>query len=155
MKSSNRLSVALHVLAHLAERPEATMTSEELARCVRTNPVVIRRTLAGLREAGLVSSTPGPGGGWALARDARQISVADVAAALGERILFAVDLALAPGCAIQRSVSHVLDDFLNDAEALLQKRLAAISLEDLARRVRGKEKEGNRKQATANRNGSG
>jgi Rrf2 family protein len=79
MKSSNRLSVALHVLAHLAEQPDATMTSEELARCVRTNPVVIRRTLAGLREAGLVSSTPGPGGGWALARHAARISIADVA----------------------------------------------------------------------------
>jgi Rrf2 family protein len=136
IKSSNRLSVALHVLAHLAEQPSVTMTSEELARCVRTNPVVIRRTLAGLREAELVTSTPGPGGGWALARDAARISIADVASALGERILFAVDLALAPGCAIQRSVSHVLDDFVNDAEALLQKRLSAISLADLAAQVR-------------------
>lgn len=151
MKSSNRLSVALHVLAHLAEEPTTTMTSEELARCVRTNPVVIRRTLAGLREAGLVSSTPGPGGGWTLARSAARISVADVASALGERILFAVDLALAPGCAIQRSVSQVMDDFLNDAEARIQKRLEGISVEDLAARVRRRE---SRRQTAGSRRGS-
>jgi Rrf2 family protein len=138
MKPSTRLSVALHVLAHLAEEPSSPMTSEVLARCVDTNPVVIRRTLAGLREAGLVSSMAGPGGGWSLQRDPARISLADVASALGERLLFAVDLALAPGCAIQRSVSHVMDDFLNDAEELLQKRLARISIADLAARVRGK-----------------
>jgi Rrf2 family protein len=154
MKSSNRLSVALHVLAHLAEQPSATMTSEELASCVRTNPVVIRRTLAGLREAGLVTSTPGPGGGWALARDAASTSIADVTSALGERILFGVDLSLAPGCAIQRSVAHVLDDFLEDAEALLQKRLGGMSVADLGGKVRGRGKTGNRKQEAGNRNGS-
>jgi Rrf2 family protein len=132
MKTSSRLSVALHLLAHLAEQPPSTMTSEELGRCVRTNPVVIRRTLAGLREAGMVASTPGPGGGWTLARDPSRISIADVASALGERILFAVDLAGGPGCQIQKSVSHVLDGFLDDAEALLQKRLSRISLVDLA-----------------------
>lgn len=138
MKSSHRLSVALHVMAHLAEEQRAPLTSEELARCVRTNPVVIRRTLAGLREAGLVSSTPGPGGGWTLERDPARISLADVSSALGERLLFAVDLALAPGCAIQKSVSRVLDDFLDDAEALLQQRLGRISIADLAARVHGK-----------------
>ena len=138
MKSNHRLSVALHVLAHLAEEQGAPMTSEELARCVRTNPVVIRRTLAGLREAGLVSSTPGPGGGWTLERDPARISLADVSSALGERLLFAVDLAGGPGCRIQESISHTLDGFLDDAEALLQKRLSRISLADLAAKVRGK-----------------
>ena len=138
MKSSSRLSVALHALAHLAEQPDSPLTSADLARCVRTNPVVIRRTLAGLRDAGMVASTPGPGGGWTLARSAERISIADVSAALGERILLAVDLAGGPGCSIQKSVSHILDGFLDDAEALLQKQLSRISLADLAAQVRGK-----------------
>lgn len=138
MKRSYRLSVALHVLVHLAERAGAAMTSEQLAACVPTNPVVIRRTLARLREIGVVGSTPGPGGGWRLARDPARISVGEVCAALGERLLFAVDLALESGCQVQAAVSGVLDDVLRDAEARLLERLGGISLSDLAARVRGR-----------------
>ncbi len=114
------------------------MTSEQLAACVRTNPVVIRRTLASLREVGLVRSTAGHGGGWSLARDPARISLGEVCAALGERLLFAVDLALQSGCRVQGAVSGVLDDFLRDAEALLLERLGRISIGDLAAQAHGR-----------------
>lgn len=136
MKRSSRLSVALHVLAHLAEQSGEASTSEHLAACAGTNPVVIRRTLGGLREAGLVVSAAGHGGGWKLARDPAGISLGEVSAALGERLLFAVDIA-GPGetgCSVQQVVSGVLDDFLRDAEALLVERLGRISLADLVAR---------------------
>lgn len=142
MKRNQRLSVALHVLVHLAERDAEPMTSEELAACVGTNPVVIRRTLAGLREAGLVGSMAGHGGGWSLARDPARISLGEVCAALGERLLFTVDLALRSGCQVQGAVSGVLDDFLRDAEALLLERLGRISLAELTARVHGRGGEG-------------
>ena len=133
MKRSNRLSVALHVLVHLAEQPGKTATSEHLAACVRTNPVVVRRTLAGLRQAGLVASAKGHGGGWTLARDAGAITLRDVYAALGERMLFAIDLSGGnPDCRVQRAVSGTLDDFLHDAEALLAARLSRITLAQVA-----------------------
>jgi DNA-binding IscR family transcriptional regulator len=139
MPRSSRFSVALHVLTHLVEAP-APQTSELLAICARTNPVVVRRTLAGLREAGVVTSTRGSGGGWALARDAADITLRDVYAALGERLLHAIDVAgpRAPrgGCRIQRAVAGTLDDFLEDAEALLAERLDRITLASLAARVR-------------------
>lgn len=136
MKRNHRLSVALHLLVHLAEAREPA-TSEHLAACVRTNPVVVRRTLAGLRAAGLVASAAGHGGGWTLARDPAAISLGEVTAALGERLLFAVDVAGPRGaaCRVQRVVSGALDDFLRDAEAQLVARLGAISLADLAARV--------------------
>lgn len=133
MKHSNRLSVALHVLVHLAERPGEAATSEHLAACVRTNPVVVRRTMAGLRQAGLVASAAGHRGGWTLARDAGAITLRDVYAALGERMLFAIDLSGGnPDCRVQRAVSGTLDDFLHDAEALLASRLSRITLADVA-----------------------
>lgn len=139
MPRSSRFSVALHVLTHLVEAPEP-QTSEQLATCVRTNPVVVRRTLAGLREAGVVTSSRGSGGGWELARDPADITLRDVYAALGERLLDAIDVARprAPhgGCRIQRAVAGTLDDFLEDAEALLAARLNGITLASLAARVR-------------------
>lgn len=137
MKRTRRLSVALHVLAHLAERAGTPRTSGDLARCVGTNPVVIRRTLAGLRDAGLVVSAAGPGGGWRLARDPGAISLGEVCRALGERLLFAVELAAPSGCRVQAAVTGVLDDFLHDAEALLLERLDRVSIASLAEQVRG------------------
>jgi len=139
MPRSTRFSVALHVLTHLVDDPEP-QTSEHLAACVKTNPVVIRRTLAGLRDAGLVVSLTGTGGGWMLGRDAADITLRDVYAALGERLLHGIDVAGsdAPrgGCLIQRSVAGALDEFLDDAEALLADRLDRITLANLATQVR-------------------
>jgi DNA-binding IscR family transcriptional regulator len=143
MPRSTRFSVALHVLTHLVDAPEP-QTSEHLAGCVGTHPVVVRRTLAGLREAGLVSSARGTGGGWTLARDPARISLRDVYAALGERLLQGVDVTGpgvhdAPGgsCRIQRAVAGTLEEFLDDAETLLAARLSSITLAGLAARVRG------------------
>lgn len=139
MPRSSRFSVALHVLAHLVEAREPR-TSEQLAACVGTNPVVVRRTLAGLREAGLVASARGSGGGWALARDPAGITLRDVHAALGERLLQGIDVAgpggRRGGCRIQRAVAGALDEFLDDAEALLAARLGQLSLATLAEQVR-------------------
>jgi DNA-binding IscR family transcriptional regulator len=140
MPRSTRFSVALHVLTHLAEG-EQPQTSERLAECVKTNPVVVRRTLAGLRDAGVGMSSPGAGGGWALARNATDITLRDVYAALGERLLQGIDVAGpgaadGSGCRIQQSVAGTLDEFLDDAEALLAARLQRITLATLATRVR-------------------
>jgi DNA-binding IscR family transcriptional regulator len=138
MARNSKFTVALHVLSHLASADEP-QTSERLAGCVGTNPVVVRRTLAGLREAGLVRSTSGTGGGWALAREPAMISLRDVYQGLGERLLGAIDVRgpgvrRAPGgiCRIQRAVAGTLDAFMDDAEALLAERLDRISLASLA-----------------------
>lgn len=135
MKRNERLSVALHVLLHLAEHPGAPMTSERMAECAGTNPVVIRRTFAGLREAGIVVSAKGHGGGWRLARAPTDISLADVQRALGERVASAGPPAESPGCLVERAVLGALDDAVADANRVLDARLAAISLADLAARV--------------------
>ena len=125
---SKRLSVALHTLVHLADRPAETRTSEDLARCAETNPVVIRRTLAGLRDAGFVRSIAGPGGGWTLARSPDAISLGEVCRALGERLLQPVDLAPRAGCRVQAAATEVLGGFMNDAEALLLEQLDTVSV---------------------------
>ncbi|WP_395443814.1 RrF2 family transcriptional regulator [Caulobacter sp. UC70_42] len=130
MKRDSRLSVALHVLLHMAQRP-TSMTSEEMAACAGTNPVVIRRTFAGLREAGIVVSTKGHGGGWRLGRPLSQISLADVQEALDEPIIALGKAEESPGCLIEQAVNAALDEAVVEARALLTKRLATVSLADL------------------------
>jgi DNA-binding IscR family transcriptional regulator len=73
----------------MAERTEP-VTSEELALCLSTNPVVVRRTMGLLREAGLVASARGHSGGWHIKVDLPKISLRQLHEALGEPALFAV-----------------------------------------------------------------
>jgi DNA-binding IscR family transcriptional regulator len=62
MRNDSRLSRMLHVLLHMA-RHDGPITSEAIGMMLGTNPVVVRRTLAGLRDAGYVRSDKGHGGG--------------------------------------------------------------------------------------------
>ena len=136
MKRSSRLSLALHALVHLHKQPEVAITSATLAQCLMTNPVVVRRVLGELREAGIVSSTKGHDGGWRLLRPAADISLHAVYAAMGESFLIRTESD--PGdvqCGIVRSVNSVMGDFIADAEALLAARLQRVSLDDIARQA--------------------
>ena len=66
------------------------MTSETLAECMRTNPVVVRRTMGLLRDKSIVASARGKAGGWTIAADLAQISLRDLYDALGEPAIFAI-----------------------------------------------------------------
>lgn len=57
---------------------EGRNTSEYMGKSINTNPVVVRRILSTLREAGYVISQPGVGGGISLAQPSDTISMLDV-----------------------------------------------------------------------------
>lgn len=144
-----RLSRMLHLLIHMA-RAEGPLTSEAAAAMLDTNPVVVRRTLAGLREAGYVSSVKGHGGGWSLTRGLETITMLDIHRALGENRIFALGAAdPAPDCLVEQAVNESLEDALRQAEAVLLQRLREVTLGDIAsdfeRRMAGPFPEGARK----------
>lgn len=132
MKRDSRLSGVLHVLLHMAEEG-APMTSERLAAAMQTNPVVIRRILGGLREAGFVHSEKGHGGGWTIARDLTDINMRDVYHAIGRPRLMAMgNRTNAPGCLVEQAVNAALDDSFREAEALLLDHFGKVTLAQLA-----------------------
>ncbi|MFN7026134.1 MAG: Rrf2 family transcriptional regulator [Pseudorhizobium sp.] len=132
MRQDSRLSRMLHVLIHMA-RHNGAMTSEMIAQMLDANPVVIRRTMAGLRDEGYVSSIKGHGGGWTLARPLEDLTLLDVYRAVGEPSIFAVGPAYdMPGCLIEQAVNGTLKDVFNEAEELLRKRFAEVTLADVA-----------------------
>lgn len=131
MKLDSRLSSVLHVLLHMASK-DAPVPSEVLSRYLGTNPVVVRRTMGGLREAGLVRSGRGKGGGWTLSRPLSEITLRDVYAALGEPPLFAFgNRNETPDCLVEQAVNARVDDAMRDAEARLLERFSTITLADL------------------------
>lgn len=132
MKNDSRLSGVLHVLLHMAEC-DGPVTSDVLARAMQTNPVVIRRIMAGLRERGYVRSGKGRGGGWTLARDLAEISLRDVYEALGDPALLAIGhRTQAPSCLVEQAVNAALADSFREAEAFLLARLGTITLQMLS-----------------------
>lgn len=133
MRNDSRLSRMLHVMLHMA-RHDGPMTSEAISTMLGTNPVVVRRTMAGLRDAGYVRSDKGHGGGWIIACDLERVSLLDVHRAVGGPKIFAIGNEHSnPDCAIEQLVNEALEDAMRDAEALLIQRLGAVSLAQLSR----------------------
>jgi Rrf2 family protein len=63
--------------------PAASLTVRQIAERERLTPVYVEKLLVVLRRAGLVKSTRGVKGGYALSRLPSEISAADVLGALG------------------------------------------------------------------------
>ncbi len=136
MRRDSRLSGVLHVILHMAEH-DGPVTSEVMAKAMTTNPVVIRRVMAGLRDRGYVRTDKGHGGGWTLACDLAKVTLRDIYDALGAPTLLAIgNRTEAPGCAIEAAVNAALGESFADAEALLLARFGEVTLAALANDVR-------------------
>lgn len=132
MRRDSRLSGVLHVLLHMAE-DDAPKTSEVLARAMNTNPVVIRRIMAGLRDQGLVRSEKGHGGGWTIACDLDHVSLRDIYEALGKPEILAIgNRTETPGCLVEQTVNAALGEAFDEAEALLLRRFGKVTLAQLS-----------------------
>ena len=128
VRRDSRLSGVLHVLLHMAQQG-GPVTSEVLAKSMDTNPVVIRRIMAGLRDQGYVCSEKGHGGGWTLACDLAKVTLRDIYSALGGPNLLAIgNRTEAPGCLVEEAVNAALNKSFQDAEALLLARLGEVTL---------------------------
>ncbi len=134
MKRNSKFSVALHLLGHMAVRPDEPLTSDTLSGFARTNPVVVRRVLGALKSNGIVLSEKGHAGGWKLGRQADAITIADIYLALGDRFLRPAPTGEDNPieCDIERVVAVHLDEALNCAEETLVKQLGQHTVADLA-----------------------
>jgi len=94
---------------------------------------VIRRIMAGLREAGFVHSEKGHGGGWTIARGLASLTLRDIYEALGSPELLAMSHRTeSPGCLVEQAVNAALEDAFHQAEALLLERFGAVTLAALS-----------------------
>ena len=131
MRHDGRLSRMLHVLLHMEEQ-QRPMTSDEIAGMLGTNPALVRRTLAGLREGGYVVSERGHGGGWMLGKPLAEMTLRNVYDAVGAPDIFALGLADdQPQCLVEQAVNTALRQTLDEARALLLRRFSEIRVSDL------------------------
>jgi Rrf2 family iron-sulfur cluster assembly transcriptional regulator len=92
MNLSARARYAVMAMADLACRgPGGPVTLAQIAASQQLSQCYLEQLFGGLRRAGLVISTRGPGGGYRLARPANSVAIADIIGAIDEPIC-------APGC---------------------------------------------------------
>ncbi|WP_435055966.1 Rrf2 family transcriptional regulator [Micromonospora aurantiaca (nom. illeg.)] len=114
MAGNSRLTVAVHALCWLAlaqRRGHTGLTSDQIAASLESRPAAVRRALGPLRDAGLVTTDVGPGGGWSLRMPATTVTLADVYAVVEPGPAFA----LHPhqprrDCPVGHGIAPVLDD---------------------------------------------
>lgn len=132
MRKDSKLSRMLHVLLHMA-REKKPFTSEQIAQMLETNPVVVRRTMSGLKKAGFVFADKGPGGGWTLAKDLDDISLYDIYQAVGEPTIFAIgNEQETPNCLVELVVNNALNDAMQQAQNILIQKLKSTKMSKLA-----------------------
>jgi Rrf2 family protein len=120
----------------MEEAAGSGITSERMAESVRAHPVHVRRVLGGLREAGLVTSQPGPGGGWKLTRPPEATTLRDIYRAVEHEPLFGLPKRPSEDCAMSKCLPGVLATCFQEAEAALEERLAQVTIADVIGAVR-------------------
>jgi Rrf2 family protein len=137
MYTSTRFAVAVHTLAFIAMRSgsNCSITSDMIAESVNTNPVVIRRILGVLRQAQLVRSQSGCGGGWALAQPASAITLRQIYRAIENDPLFALHHRPNPRCEVGQNMLGVLGRYFKDAEQAMEERLERVSVAEVMREI--------------------
>lgn len=128
MAASTKFAVGVHILTLLASQQDEALTSEYIAGSVNTNPVVVRRLLGLLREAGLVTAIPGPGGGFQLAADPDAITLRRIYEIVEVRDLIAIHEGPNPKCPVGRHIATSLERVTNRAESAMLESLGATTV---------------------------
>ena len=137
MSTNSRFAVAVHVLSLMAWSGEEPLKSEQVAESVNTNPVVIRRMLLELAEAGLVVSQTGSLGGSRLANDPAETTLLDVYRALEYAGVFSLHRAPpSRDCPVGVNIETVLGEVLLEVDTAVEQVLGKITINDVVQRLR-------------------
>lgn len=132
--SNTQFAIGVHVMTLLSAHDGERVSSEVLAGSAGSNPVHVRRILGRLREAGLVDSIPGPGGGWLNVRSPEEVNLADVRRALhaGDRVLGVHGAH--PDCTVGQRIQAELESIDDRAVEALDRELERTTLAELVAR---------------------
>lgn len=134
MQISSRFTIAIHMLACMdVFREEYKITSDFLASSINVNPVIIRKILSQLKDAGLIEVKRGPGGA-VIAKPLDEITFFDVyqsVECIEENTLFHFHENPNPNCPVGKNIHHVLDDKLLRIQAAMEQELKSITLAEM------------------------
>lgn len=129
--SNTRFATALHILTLLADKDEEWMRSEWMAGSININPVIVRKELSVLNEAGFVISRKGKDGGFKLSKPSSEITLAEIyltvknADVLGKR-----NQNPNPKCPIGKDINKQLDHLFMEIDHSVEDKLKGKTLKN-------------------------
>ena len=134
MQISSRFTVALHIFACVdVFKDDYKVTSDFLAGSINTNPVIIRKILSQLKNAGLITVARGTGG-ITVNKPLEEITFFDVYQAIEpveNGSLFHFHDAPNPDCPVGRNIHALLDDKLKAIQDAMEDEMRKYTLADL------------------------
>ena len=134
MQISSRFTIALHIFTCVETfKDDCKVTSDFLASSINTNPVIIRKILSQLKNAGLITVARGTGG-ITPTRPITEITFYDIYQAIepvenGD--LFHFHEAPNPDCPVGRNIHSLLDDKLKAIQDAMEAEMKKYTVADL------------------------
>lgn len=139
MSTNTQFALGVHLLTLLASLAPATLSSDAMAQSAQANPVQIRRLLGRFREAGLVTSKPGAGGGSQLAQDPATITLGDVWRVVQGNSHLLGSYAGHPDCPVGQRIESWISDLDRRARQAIEDELRNTSIAQLVERAHASE----------------
>ena len=134
MQISSRFTIALHIFACMEVfGKDYKITSDFLAGSIQTNPVIVRKILSQLKEAGLIEIHRGTGGAEPIKKP-EEVTFLDVFKAVepvGDGKLFRFHDSPNPECPVGKNIHALLDDMLDDFQSAMEAEMKLYTLADL------------------------
>lgn len=140
MNISTKFSVAIHILIFISLNDNIYCSSTLIAKSVNTNPVVIRRIIKNLKDAGIVEISQGTKGA-KLAKISSSVTMLQVFEAINSAPLFSNHIKESNNCEVAISVDEVICNLTNQAQTQMQEVLDNKLLSDLIIEVQNKIKQ--------------
>lgn len=129
--NNTRFATAIHIMTILGSSPEEWFTSEWLAGSINVNPVIVRKEILVLKDAGLVDSKKGKEGGCRLAKSVENINISEIYLAVkNSEVLGKKNQNPNPQCEIGKNINQQLDILFSETEDLVVSFLKKKSLKD-------------------------
>ena len=127
-----RFSTAVHILVLLDKNRGEFITSDFIAGSITVNPVVVRREIKLLREAGYIEAKKGKIGGNKLGIDPKQILLGDLYKLVNKDSMLGNMNHPNSDCPIGKQMNSLLDVLFDDTDKNLVTLLNKQSIQDFS-----------------------
>lgn len=131
-----RFATLIHILVLVDQFKNQIISSDFIAGSINVNPVVVRREIKALKDAGILNSKKGKEGGFFLFKESSEITFGMIYQIIHAGHSFAKQNQTNPNCPIGLHMNKELDHIFSGVEHTIIDHLNKITLADFSKRFK-------------------